>query len=54
MITDLWKERGDIITIVHNVTTNDLGQLGKEFVKHGIIKDDVEAYTVIEFLKENV
>lgn len=42
-------EKGD-----ENVTINNLGKLCKEFVKHGIIKDDVEVYAVIKFLKENI
>ena len=52
-ITDLWEEDGCINAIAHKLTTSDLGKLGEEFVKHGLVSDGAEAAIVVEFLKES-
>lgn len=51
-VTDLFEMGDEIVSIVQNITPNSFGNLGKEFVKHGLVTDKTEACVVVEFLKE--
>lgn len=52
MVTDLFEDGEEIVTIVRELTVNDLGKLGKELIKYGIVADGAEAAITAEFLKE--
>ena len=49
-IAELWKEGEWLNAIVNNVTTTDLGRLGEEFVKHGIVPDETKVSMIIGFI----
>lgn len=49
-ITELWKEGEWLNAIVNEITTNDIGRLGDEFVKHGIVPDGTKVSMVIGFI----
>ena len=49
-ITELWKEGEWLNAIVNEVTTKDLGRLGEEFVKRGIVPDDTKVTMLIGFI----
>lgn len=49
-ITELWKEGEWLNAIVNNVTTKDLGRLGDEFVKHGVVPDKTKVTMMIGFI----
>lgn len=51
-ITDIWEEDGVINAIVCKLTTKELGNLGNEFVKHGLALNEAEAEVVVSFKKE--
>lgn len=51
-VTDLWEEGDFLNSIVEEIKVNDLGALGKEFVKNGLITDGAEASVIIGFLKK--
>lgn len=52
-ITELWNENGYTNAILNNVTTEQLGDLGKEFVKQGIVAKGTEASIIIGLKKCN-
>lgn len=49
-ITELWKEGEWLNAIVNDVTVKDLGHLGDEFVKHGIVPDKTKVTMLIGFI----
>lgn len=49
-ITELWKEGDWLNAIVNEVTTKDLGRLGEEFVKHGIVPEHTNVTMLIGFI----
>ena len=49
-ITDLWREGEWLNAIVNEVTTKDIGRLGEEFVKHGIVPDGTKITAIIGFI----
>lgn len=49
-ITELWREGEWLNAIVNEVTTKELGRLGDEFVKHGIVPDDTKVTMLIGFI----
>ena len=49
-ITELWNDGGYLNAIVNNVTTKDIGRLGEEFVKHGIVPNETEVTMMIGFI----
>lgn len=51
-VTDLWEEKNFLNSIVEEITVGDLGALGKEFVKNGLVADGTEASVIIGFLKK--
>ena len=51
-VTDLFEDGDEIVTIVRELTVNDLGKLGKELIKYGLVADGAEAAITAEFLKE--
>lgn len=48
-VTDLWLEGKYLNAIVEKVTVNDMGKLGKEFMKTGLLKDDTDVSMIIGF-----
>lgn len=50
-VNDLWEQEDEIVAIVQEITTNNLGELGREFVKHDLMKDGAEISVIIEALK---
>ncbi len=52
-ITELWEEDGCVNAMARNLTANDLGKLGEEFVRNGLVSDGAEAAIVVEFLKKS-
>ena len=53
-IKNLWNEKGYLNAIVDEITTKDLGNLGEEFVKSGLVTDADAISMVIGFLKKDV
>lgn len=51
-ITNLWNEKGYLNAIVDEITPKDLGNLGEEFVKSGLVTDADAVSMVIGFLKK--
>lgn len=49
-ITELWKEGEWLNAIVNEVTTQDLGRLGDEFVKKGIVPDGTKVTMIMGFI----
>lgn len=50
-IVSLFEDGDEIVTIARELTVNDLGRLGKELVKHGLVADGAEAAITAEFLR---
>lgn len=50
-IMSLFEDGDEIVTIAYELTVNDLGEFGKELIKHGIVADGSEAAITAEFLK---
>lgn len=48
-IVDLWKEGKYLNAIVDNVTVKDLGCLGEEFIKRGLVSEEADVTAVIGF-----
>ena len=40
------------IAIAHKLTTSDLGEFGKQFVKSGLVADGAEVALTVEFMKK--
>ncbi len=51
-VDTLFETDDEIVSIIRNVTLNSFGNLGKEFVKHGLATDKAEACVVVEILKD--
>jgi hypothetical protein len=49
---ELWEEGDEIIAIAHKLTTSDLGEFGKQFVKSGLVADGAEVALTVEFMKK--
>ncbi len=49
-IAELWKDGEWLNAIVNEVTTTDLGRLGEEFVKCGIVPNDTNVTMLIGFI----
>lgn len=51
-ITDLWKEGEWLNAIVADVKVKDIGRLGEEFVKQGLVAAETDVQAVIGFAIE--
>lgn len=50
-VTKLWKEDDWLLNaIVNNITVDDIGRLGDEFVKQGIVPDGTKVTMVLGFI----
>ena len=49
-IAELWKEGDWVDAIVNDITTNDIGRLGQEFVKHGLVPEGAKVSMVLSFI----
>lgn len=52
-IAELWNEGGCLNAIVNDVTTKELGDLGREFVDKGVATEGTEVSMIIGFIKDN-
>lgn len=50
-VVSLFEDGDEIVAIARELTINDLGEFGKELVKHGLVVDGAEAAITAEFLK---
>ena len=49
-VTELWKEGGWLNAIVNNITVDDIGRLGDEFVKQGVVPDGTNISMILSFI----
>lgn len=52
-IVELWNEGDYTNAIVNNVTTKQLGDLGREFVNKGVVAKDADVSMIIGFTRNN-
>ncbi len=48
-VVDLWNEGRYLNTIVDKITVKDIGRLGEEFIKHGLVTDNATVDIIIGF-----